>query len=73
MVLVSLVLYSYISILQTQFSYGEGHEASRIGSEAMPLDQHMEGGHGEREPRLKIRPPAVHNFLDSLGIFIFCD
>ena len=30
----------------------------------MPLDQPMEGGHGEREPRLTIRPPAVHNFLE---------
>ena len=29
----------------------------------MPLAQPMEGGHGEREPRLTIRPPAVHNFL----------
>src|SRR6266446_2747152 len=61
---VSFILYSYTSILQTQFSYGEGHEASRIGSEAMPLDQHIEGGHGEREPRLKIRPHAAHDVLE---------
>jgi hypothetical protein len=30
----------------------------------MPLDQHIEGGHGEREPRLKIRPHAVHPLLE---------
>ena len=30
----------------------------------MPLDQYIEGGHGEREPRLKIRPPAVHDVLE---------
>ena len=30
----------------------------------MPLDQHIEGGHGKREPRLKIPPPAVHDFLE---------
>jgi hypothetical protein len=30
----------------------------------MPLDQHIEGGHGEREPRLKILPHAVHPLLE---------
>jgi hypothetical protein len=30
----------------------------------MPLDQHIEGGHGEREPRLKIGPHAVHDPLE---------
>ena len=30
----------------------------------MPLDQHVEGGHGEREPRLKIRPHTVHDPLE---------
>ena len=30
----------------------------------MPLNQHIEGGHGEREPRLEIRPYAVHDFLE---------
>src|SRR2546422_10809149 len=30
----------------------------------MPLDQHVEGGHGECEPRLKIRPHAVHDPLE---------
>src|SRR6266702_7432495 len=64
MVLVSYILYNYISILQTKFSDGEGHEARRIGPEAMPLDQHIEGGHGEREPRLKIGPHTVHDPLE---------
>src|SRR5438093_13740085 len=64
MVLVPYILDNYVSILQTKFSYREGHEARRIGLEAMPLDQHIEGGHGEREPRLKILPHAVHDFLE---------
>src|SRR5712671_1066929 len=63
MVLVSDRLSNYISILQTKLSYREGHEARRIGLEAMPLDQHIEGGHGEREPRVKILPHAVHPLL----------
>src|SRR2546421_2268684 len=56
MVLVSYILDSYISILQTKSSDREGHEARGVGLETMPLDQHIEGGQGEREPRLKIRP-----------------
>src|SRR5712691_11707496 len=64
MVLVSYRLDNYISILQTKLSYREGHEARRIGLEAMPLDQHIEGGHGEREPRLKILPHTVHPLLE---------
>src|SRR6266702_4652108 len=64
MVLVSYILYNYISILQTKFSYGEGHEARHIGPETMPLDQHIEGGHGECKPRLKIGPHAVHDPLE---------
>jgi hypothetical protein len=31
--------------------------------EAMPLDQHIEGGHGEGEPRLTIRPDTVHEVV----------
>src|SRR6266516_4586916 len=63
MVLVYYTLYNQCSILQTKFSDREGHKARRIGLEAMPLDQHIEGGHGEREPRLKIRPaPMPHLF-----------
>src|SRR5262247_3335746 len=29
----------YVGILQTKFSYGEGHEARCVGLEAMPLAQ----------------------------------
>ncbi len=29
----------------------------------MPLDQHIEGGHGERQARLKIRPTPMHRLL----------
>ena len=29
----------------------------------MPLHQHIEGRHGEREPGLEIRPDAVHDPL----------
>jgi hypothetical protein len=64
MVLVFYKLNTHTSILQTKFSYREGHEARRVRLQAMPLDQHIEGGHGEREPRLKIRPPTVHDPLE---------
>src|SRR6516225_8688498 len=64
MVLVSYRLDNYVSILQTKFSDREGHEARRIRLEAMPLDEHIEGGHGEREPGVKIRPAPVHDFLE---------
>ncbi len=30
----------------------------------MPLDEHIEGGHGEREPGVEIRPAPVHDFLE---------
>src|SRR5216683_2181969 len=64
MVLVSYKPYNYVSILQTKLGHREGHEARRMGLEAMPLDQHIEGGHGEREPCLKILPHAVHDPLE---------
>jgi hypothetical protein len=63
MVLVSYTLYNHISLLQTKFSDGEGHETRRVGLEAMPLDQHVEGGHGECQTRLKIRPAPMHHLL----------
>src|SRR5712691_12866473 len=63
MVLVSYILTNYISILQTKLSHREGHEAGRIGLEAMPLDQHIEGRHGERESGVEIRPHTVHDPL----------
>src|SRR5438093_511442 len=59
MVLVSYTLANYVSILQTQFSDREGHEARRGGLETMPLDQHIEGRHGAGEPRLKIGPAPM--------------
>src|SRR5215510_5156544 len=64
MVLVSYILYNYVSILQTKFSNREGHEARRIGLETMPLDQHIEDGHGERQARLKIGPAPVHDLFE---------
>src|SRR5260370_19746266 len=63
MVLVSYTLDNYSSILQTKFSDREGHEARRVGFEAVPLDQHIEGGHGERQARLKIHPAPMHHLL----------
>src|SRR6266852_2625026 len=47
MVLVSYILCSYFSILQTKFSDREGHKARRVGLEAMPLNQHIEGRHSK--------------------------
>src|SRR4029453_11165867 len=64
MVLVSYIPDSYISILQTKFSYREGHEARRVGLEAMPLGQDVEGGHGEGEPSVKIRPDPAHDLFE---------
>src|SRR5262249_8695111 len=63
MVLVSYILYNHVSILQTKFSDREGHEARHGGLETMQLDQHIEGGHGERQARMKIRPPPIHHLL----------
>src|SRR5258707_9347984 len=64
MVLVSYKLYNQYSILQTKFSDREGHEARRVGLEAVPLDQQIEGGHGERQARLKIRPAPMHHLFE---------
>ena len=63
MVLVFHKPYTCISILQTEFSDREGHEARGVRLEAMPLDQHIEGRHGEREPGMEILPHTVHDFL----------
>src|SRR5215467_4854270 len=63
MVLVSSKPIYYISILQTKLSDREGHEARRIGLEPMPLDQHIESGHRERQARLKIPPAPMHHLL----------
>src|SRR6266851_8263758 len=64
MVLVPYKLTNYISILQTKFSDREGHKARRVGLEAMPLDQHIEGRHSERQARLKIRPAPMHHLFE---------
>ena len=61
--LVSYILYNHFSILQTKFSDREGHEARHGGLETMPLDQHVEGGHGEGQTRLKIRLAPMHHLL----------
>src|SRR6266853_888046 len=63
MVLVCYIPNKDISILQTEFSDRERHETRRVGLEAMPLDEHIEGGHGECEPRLKIGPAPMHHLL----------
>src|SRR2546425_9596998 len=64
MVLVTHIPANYVSILQTKFSHRERHEARRVGLKTMPLDQHIEGGHGEREPRLKICPAPMHDLFE---------
>src|SRR4030095_8017354 len=43
MVLVSYIPCTHSSILQTKLSHREGHEASCVGLETMPLDQDIEG------------------------------
>src|SRR2546426_11205024 len=63
MVLVSYKLNNKISILQTKLSNRERHEARHVGEEAMPLDQHIEGGHGEREAGVEILPAPGDDFL----------
>src|SRR6266516_3142731 len=63
MVLVSYKLNNKISILQTKLSNRERNEARHVGEEAMSLDEHIEGGHGEREAGVEILPASVHNFL----------
>src|SRR6059058_2376510 len=63
MVLVSYKPSNDISLLQTKLSYRERHKARRSGLEAMPLDQHIEGRHGERQACLKIRPAPMHHLL----------
>jgi len=63
MVLVSDKPSNIIGILQTKLSNREGHEARRVGLKAVPLDQHVEGGHGEGQTRLKIRPAPMHHLL----------
>src|SRR5262245_46902353 len=51
------------SILQTKLRHREGHETRRVGLETIPLDQHIEGGHGVRQARLKIGPASMHHLF----------
>src|SRR5215471_10679620 len=64
MVLVFDKLKNYIGLLQTKLSHREGHEARRIGKEAMPLDEDIKGGHGEGEAGVEVLPDSVHDFLE---------
>src|SRR6266508_3778387 len=64
MVLVAYILANHVRILQTKCGNREGHKARRVGLETMPLDHDMEGGHGARQARLKIRPDPVHDPLE---------
>ena len=64
MVLVSDKPSNDIGILQTKLSDREGHEARRAGLETMPLDQHIEGGHRERQACLKVGPAPMHHLLE---------
>src|SRR5215813_12586872 len=52
-----------IGSLQTKLSDREGYKARRGGLETMPLDQHIEGGHRERQACLKIGPAPMHHLL----------
>src|SRR5215510_5871483 len=64
MVLVSAKPNNYISILQTKLSNRERHETRRVGLEAMPLDEDIEGRHGEGQARLKIGPAPMHDLFE---------
>src|SRR5262252_5359758 len=50
-----------IGILQTKLSDRERHETRRVGLEALPLDEDIEGRHGEGQARLKRGPAPVHD------------
>src|SRR5882724_3308353 len=63
MALVSNKPSNSIGILQTKLSHREGHEARRIGLEAMPLDQHIKSRHGEPQPGVEIVPYTVYDPL----------
>jgi hypothetical protein len=63
MVLVSDKLRNDTGLLQTKLRHREGYEARRVGLETVPLDQHNEGSHGERESRLRIGPDSVHDLF----------
>ena len=57
------VLATYIPRGTIKFRYREGYETRRVGLEAMLLDEHIAGGHGERGPRLRIGSAPMHHFF----------
>ena len=63
MIAAAYVLTTGVSLLQTQLSHREGYAAKRMGLESMPLDQHIEGRHGERQTGVERRPDPMHDLL----------
>lgn len=59
----ALTSQSYIGILQTKISHGEGYEARRRGPYTMPVGQHMEGRRGEHHAGVNIRSAPVYHLL----------
>ncbi len=55
-----------VSLLQTNLGHREGHEARRMGLEAMPLDQDIQGGHGERRQATGPKPKPRWMLLPGL-------
>src|SRR5262245_59364057 len=53
-----------ISILQTKISDRKGYEAQRGGLQTVPLDQDIEGRHGECELGVEIRPDPMHDLFE---------
>src|SRR6266568_7254125 len=64
MVLVSDKLSNGLGILQTKLSDRERYETRRVGLEAIPLDEDIEGRHGEGQARLKIGPAPMHDLFE---------
>src|SRR5262245_18218027 len=64
MVLVSDKPSNGISILQTKLSDRKGYEPRRVGLQTVPLDQDIEGRHGECEPGMEIRPDPMHELFE---------
>src|SRR5919201_3255228 len=64
MVLVSDKPSDALGILQTKLSDRERYETRRVGLEAIPLDEDIEGRHGEGQARLKIGPAPMHDLFE---------
>src|SRR5215475_6833876 len=50
--------------LEAELRDREWHEAIHLGGQTMPLHQHVERGHRERETCLEILPDPVHDLLE---------